>query len=163
MPLTLPEPDISVVENKKQIVHDLKDQFKYIHSDDEIKPYETDGLSVYRQKPIAVILPETTAEVSKILKYCHENKIKVVPRGAGIGLSGGSILLADCILLGMGKFNKILETDLIIVALLLNHVTNLAITESVQHKKYYYAPDPSSQLACLSAVMLQKTLEVFIL
>ena len=82
MPLTLPEPDTSVIKNKKQIVHDLKKiSSNIIHSDDEIKPYETDGLSVYRQKPIAVILPETTVEVSKILKYCHENKIKVVPRG----------------------------------------------------------------------------------
>ena len=78
MPLTLPEPDIGVIENKKQIVNDLrKISSNIIHLDDEIKPYETDGLSVYRQKPIAVVLPETTAEVSKILKYCYENKIKV--------------------------------------------------------------------------------------
>ena len=112
MPLRLPEPDTNVIENKKQIIYDLnKISSNIIHTDDEIRPYETDGLSVYRQKPIAVILPETTEEVSQILRYCHENKIKVVPRGAGTGLSGGSIPLADCILLGMGKFNKILETD----------------------------------------------------
>ena len=150
MPLTLPEPDISVIKNKKQIVNDIKNiTANIIHSDDEIKPYETDGLSVYRQKPIAVILPETTKEVSKILKYCYENKIKVVPRGAGTGLSGGSIPLADCVLLGMGKFNKILETDFDNRCVVAQPcVTNLAITDSVQHKNYYYAPDPSSQLAC---------------
>ena len=72
MPLILPDPDVNVIENKKKIIQDLKNiSTNIIHSDDEIKPYETDGLSVYRQKPIAVILPETTAEVSKILKYCH--------------------------------------------------------------------------------------------
>ena len=79
MPLSLPKPDQSVIENKKQIVNDLRNICSnLIYSDDEIKPYETDGLSVYRQKPIAVILPETTEEVSKILKYCQKNKIKVV-------------------------------------------------------------------------------------
>ena len=138
MPLILPEPDNTIIENKKNIVHDLKKITSNImYADDEIRPYETDGLSVYRQKPIAVILPETTEEVSNILKYCHQNKIKVVPRGAGTGLSGGSIPLADCILLGMGKFNKIIETDFDNRCVVAQPcVTNLAITESVQHKNY---------------------------
>ena len=150
MPLTLPEVDNAVIESKDKIVDDLSKITKnIIHSEDEIKPYETDGLSVYRQKPIAVVLPETTDQVSKILKYCYEKKIKVVPRGAGTGLSGGSIPLADCILLGMGKFNKILETDFDNRCVVAQPcVANLAITQAVEHKNFYYAPDPSSQLAC---------------
>ena len=126
MSLVLPEPDLNIIDNKKDIVKDIFEITKnVISSDDEIKPYETDGLSVYRQKPIAVVLPETTDEVSKILKYCFDKKIKVVPRGAGTGLSGGSIPLADCILMGMGKFNKILEADFenrCVVALSLIHI-----------------------------------------
>ena len=150
MPLILPEIDNAVIESKDKIVDDLSKITKnIIHSEDEIKPYETDGLSVYRQKPIAVVLPETTDQVSKILKYCYDKKIKVVPRGAGTGLSGGSIPLADCILLGMGKFNKILETDFDNRCVVAQPcVANLAITQAVEHKNFYYAPDPSSQLAC---------------
>ena len=94
-------------------------------------------------------LEETTEEVSKVLKYCFENNIKVVPRGAGTGLSGGALPLQDCILVGLGKFNKILETDFenrCVVAQ--PGVTNLAITNAVQHEGFYYAPDPSSQIAC---------------
>jgi glycolate oxidase len=96
-----------------------------------------------------VVLPENTKEVSEILKYCNQNKIKVVPRGAGTGLSGGSIPLKDCVLVSMGKFNKILQTDFENRCVVTQPgVTNLAITQAVQHKGYYYAPDPSSQLAC---------------
>jgi len=96
-----------------------------------------------------VVLPENTEEVSEILKYCHSENIKVVPRGAGTGLSGGALPLQDAILLGLGKFNKILEIDLIINVLLHNQVLQiLGITHAVQHKQFYYAPDPSSQLAC---------------
>ena len=96
-----------------------------------------------------VVLPETVKEVSKILKYCNENKIKVVPRGAGTGLSGGSLPLQDCILLAMGKFNKVLELDFENRCVVTQPcVTNLAITQAVQDKGFYYAPDPSSQIAC---------------
>ncbi|RZO89975.1 MAG: FAD-binding protein, partial [alpha proteobacterium HIMB114] len=145
MTLKLPEADTTIIQDKKNIVQDLfKITKNIIHSDEEIKPYETDGLSVYRQKPIAVVLPETTEQVSKILKYCHNKKIKVVPRGAGTGLSGGSIPLADCILMGMGKFNKILETDFDNRCVVAQPcVANLAITQAVQHRDFYYAPDPS--------------------
>ena len=75
----------------------------------KLRPYETDALAAYKQAPLLVVLPETVKEVSEILKYCNDNKIKVVPRGAGTGLSGGSLPLEDCILIAMGKFNKILE------------------------------------------------------
>ena len=85
----------------------------------------------------------------KILKYCNENKVKVVPRGAGTGLSGGALPLADCVLLSMGKFNKILEVDYKNKCVVAQPcVTNLAITHAVQDNKFYYAPDPSSQIAC---------------
>jgi glycolate oxidase len=94
-------------------------------------------------------LPENVQEVSKILKYCNEEKIKVIPRGAGTGLSGGALPLQDAILLGLGKFNKILEIDFNNKCVVSQPgVTNLAITHAVQHKGFYYAPDPSSQLAC---------------
>ncbi|MEK9959522.1 MAG: FAD-linked oxidase C-terminal domain-containing protein [Pelagibacteraceae bacterium] len=150
MPLHLPDSDEVILENRSQIVSDLKKLTKnVISAEEEIKPYETDGLSVYRQKPVAVVLPENTKEVSEILKYCNSKEIKVVPRGAGTGLSGGAIPLKDCVLMGMGKFNKILETDFKNRCVVAQPcVTNLAITKAVEHENYYYAPDPSSQLAC---------------
>ena len=150
MPLHLPDSDQVILENRSQIVSDLKKLTKnVISAEEEIKPYETDGLSVYRQKPVAVVLPENTKEVSEILKYCNSKEIKVVPRGAGTGLSGGAIPLKDCVLMGMGKFNKILETDFKNRCVVAQPcVTNLAITKAVEHENYYYAPDPSSQLAC---------------
>ena len=99
--------------------------------------------------PLVVVMPETVEEVSNILKYCNDNKVKVVPRGAGTGLSGGSLPLEDCVLMAMGKFNKILETDFENRCVVAQPcVANLAITTAVQHKDFYYAPDPSSQLAC---------------
>ena len=113
------------------------------------KPYETDGLSIHRQKPIAVVLPETTKEVSLILKYCYDNNVKVVPRGAGTGLSGSALPLEDSVLVVLGKFNKILEIDFENRCVVTQPgVTNLSITGAVQHEGFYYAPDPSSQMAC---------------
>ena len=95
------------------------------------------------------MLPENTLEVSKILKYCNENKIKVIPRGAGTGLSGGALPLQDGILVSLGKFNNILEIDFDNNCVVTQPgVTNLSITHSVQHKDLYYAPDPSSQIVC---------------
>jgi glycolate oxidase len=99
--------------------------------------------------PLVVVMPETVKEVSNILKYCNENKVKVVPRGAGTGLSGGSLPLEDCVLMAMGKFNKILEIDYENRCVVTQPcVTNLAITHAVQDKGFYYAPDPSRQIAC---------------
>ncbi len=150
--LKMPKVEKSIVSMKDTIVSDLK---KFINSKnilshkDELKPYETDALSAYRQEPLLVVLPETVEEVSEVLKYCNERKIKVVPRGAGTGLSGGSLPLADCVLLSMGKFNKILEVDYKNRCVVSQPcVTNLAITHAVQEKGFYYAPDPSSQMAC---------------
>ena len=150
MSLQMPQADELVLNNKENIVLNLKKiSNNVLFENEEITPYETDGLTAYKQKPIAVVLPETTEEVSEVLKYCFENNVKVVPRGAGTGLSGGALPLQDCILVGLGKFNKILETDFenrCVVAQ--PGVTNLAITNAVQHEGFYYAPDPSSQIAC---------------
>ena len=148
----MPKVEQSILSMKDKIVSDFEnilDSKNILFDDDEIRPYETDALAAYKQKPLIVVLPETVEQVSKILKYCNENKIKVVPRGAGTGLSGGSLPLADCVLLGMGKFNKILEIDYKNKCVVAQPcVTNLAITHAVQDNKFYYAPDPSSQLAC---------------
>ncbi len=114
-----------------------------------MRAYETDGLTAYRQLPLVVVLPETTAQVSEILRYCHANGIRVVPRGSGTSLSGGALPLADAVLLAMGKFNRILEVDFAGRTVTAQPgVTNLAITQAVEDRDFYYAPDPSSQIAC---------------
>ena len=150
--LQMPKVENSILSNRDKIISDIEkivNPENVLSHQDEIKPYETDALAAYRQTPLLVVLPETVNEVSEILKYCNENKIKVVPRGAGTGLSGGSLPLADCILLSMGKFNKILELDFSNRCVVTQPcVTNLAITHAVQDKGVYYAPDPSSQIAC---------------
>ena len=150
--LALPKIDKDTISRKDQIVSHLKKFTKdenILSEYEEIKPYETDGLAAYKQTPLAVVLPENTKEVSEILKFCNEENIKVIPRGAGTGLSGGALPLQDAILLGLGKFNKILEIDFENKCVVTQPgVTNLGITHAVQHKGYYYAPDPSSQLAC---------------
>jgi glycolate oxidase len=114
-----------------------------------LRAYECDGLAAYRTTPLAVVLPETTAEVSAILAYCHANGLKVVPRGSGTSLSGGALPLADGIVLGLGRFNRILEIDYDNLCVVTQPgVTNLGLTEAVSGRGFYYAPDPSSQIAC---------------
>ncbi len=150
--LQMPKVQKSIISKRDTIISEISKLIKkenILSGNEEIKPYETDGLTAYRQTPLLVVLPETVDEVSKILKYCNENKIKVVPRGAGTGLSGGSLPLADCVLIAMGKFNKILNIDYKNKCVVAQPcVTNLSITHAVQDKDFYYAPDPSSQLAC---------------
>src|SRR6267142_7182764 len=108
-----------------------------------------DGMMAYRQPPMVVVLPDTTEQVSRVLKYCFEQGIKVVPRGAGTSLSGGALPLADGVLLGLGKFKRIREIDFDNrVVVTEPGVTNLAISQAVAHAGFYYAPDPSSQIAC---------------
>jgi glycolate oxidase len=115
-----------------------------------LKPYETDGLAIYRQPPLAVVLPETTEQVADILRFCHANGVRVVPRGAGTSLSGGALPLADSVVIGMMRMNRILEVDYADrCAVVQAGVTNLAITGAVQAQGFFYAPDPSSQLACM--------------
>ena len=150
--LQMPKVQQSILSSKDKIIADLCkiiNRDNILSHEDETRPYETDGLTAYKQKPLLVVLPETVDQVSEVLKYCNENKIKVVPRGAGTGLSGGALPLADCVLLSMGKFNKILEVDYKNKCVVAQPcVTNLAITHAVQDNKFYYAPDPSSQIAC---------------
>jgi len=150
MSLIMPKPDEKTLSKSDSIISSLRKISKNVLSEEEEKAvYETDGLSIHRQRPIAVVLPETTEEVSKVLKYCYENNVKVVPRGAGTGLSGAALPLKDSILVVLGKFNKILEVDFENRCVVSQPgVTNLAITGAVQHEGFYYAPDPSSQLAC---------------
>jgi glycolate oxidase len=120
-----------------------------IDTPEELRVYETDGLTAYRQLPMLVVLPSTVEQVSAVLAYCHANGVKVVPRGAGTSLSGGALPVADGIVLGMAKFNRILAIDYDNrCAVVQPGVTNLAITEAVAARGFYYAPDPSSQIAC---------------
>jgi len=150
--IALPKIDQSIIERKKYIFNKLKkltSPENFLSHEAEIKPYETDALAAYKQMPLGVILPESTEEVSNILKFCYQENIKVVPRGAGTGLSGGALPLQDAILISLTKFNKILEIDFKNKCVIAQPgVTNLSITHAVQHKGFYYAPDPSSQLAC---------------
>src|SRR3954463_15683456 len=152
MSLTMPEPDQAVLARRAEIVRALNAIVPgegVIAHEREMRPYESDGLTAYKQLPFVVVLPETTAQVSQVLRYCHQNGIRVVPRGAGTSLSGGALPLADGVLLGMGKFNKVREIDydnrVVVVE---PGVTNLAISLAVAHEDFYYAPDPSSQIAC---------------
>ena len=150
--LRMPKVQQSILSKRNKIIGDMAKILKkdnILAHEDEIRPYETDALTAYRQTPLLVVLPETVNEVSKILRYCNDNKIKIVPRGAGTGLSGGSLPLEDSVLLSMGKFNKILEVDYKNKCVVAQPcVTNLSITHAVQDKNFYYAPDPSSQIAC---------------
>src|SRR5262247_1602011 len=146
------EPDADVIARRDRIVADLRrigPGEGVISTASEMKPYESDGLTAYRQVPLVVVLPDTTDQVSRVLRYCHEEGIKVVPRGAGTSLSGGALPLADGVLLGMAKFNRIREIDFANrVAVVQPGVTNLAVTNAVADAGFYYAPDPSSQIAC---------------
>jgi glycolate oxidase len=120
-----------------------------IEDPDGLRPYESDGLTAYRQPPLLVVLPETTQQVSRILAWCHAEGVKVVPRGSGTSLSGGALPLADAVLLGLGKFKRVIDIDYEDrIAIVQPGVTNLAITQAVEDRGFYYAPDPSSQIAC---------------
>ena len=115
-----------------------------------MKPYETDGLSSYRQPPLAVVLPETTEQVAAVLRYCSSVGLRVIPRGAGTSLAGGALPLEDAVVVGMMRMNSILDIDYADrCATVQAGVTNLAITGAVQSEGFFYAPDPSSQLACM--------------
>jgi glycolate oxidase len=112
-------------------------------------PYECDGLTAYRQLPMVVVLPQTVAQVSRILKYCSRENIRVVPRGSGTSLSGGALPLADAVLMVMSRFNRVLDIDYANRTVTAQPgVTNLGITRAVESEGFYYAPDPSSQIAC---------------
>ena len=148
----MPEPNNNVLSRRTEIVSDLRRILPaecVIAEEEELRAYECDGLTAYRQLPLIVVLPETTEQVSDVLQYCYGEGIKIVPRGAGTSLSGGALPLADGITLGLGKFNRILEVDYKNRCVRAQTgVTNLAITNAVNGDGFYYAPDPSSQIAC---------------
>ena len=150
--LRMPEPDQTVLAKRSEIAAAMRNLVPYeavIDSATQMRPYESDGLTAYKQMPMLVVLPETTQQVSAILKYAHANNIKIVPRGAGTSLSGGALPLEDGILLGLAKFNRVLDIDFANRCVVVQPgVTNLAITKAVEHEGFYYAPDPSSQIAC---------------
>jgi len=152
MPVAMPIPAADVLRRRREIVKALKAIVPgegVIHTDREMKPYQSDAFTAYRQLPMVVVLPDTVDQVANVLRYCHANGIKVVPRGAGTSLSGGALPLGDGVLLGMGKFNRIRDIDFVNrVAVVEPGVTNLAITQAVEHEGFCYAPDPSSQIAC---------------
>ncbi|MEP3276966.1 MAG: FAD-linked oxidase C-terminal domain-containing protein [Stappiaceae bacterium] len=150
--LAMPLPDENVLARRSEIVSALRAIVPgegVISDPGEMRPYETDGLTAYRQMPFIVVLPSTVEQVSRILRYCYDNDVKVVPRGAGTSLSGGALPLADGVLISMMKFNQILDVDFANRAAVVQPgVTNLGITRAVEHEGFYYAPDPSSQIAC---------------
>ncbi|MEQ8604650.1 MAG: FAD-linked oxidase C-terminal domain-containing protein [Marivibrio sp.] len=150
--MEMPTPDANVLDRRAQIAEELRAIVPgegVIADEDELRPYEADGLTAYRTLPLIVVLPETVEQLAEVMRYCKRNQLKVVPRGAGTSLSGGALPLADGILLGLGKFNKILEVDADNrCARVQPGVTNLAITKAVEADGFYYAPDPSSQIAC---------------
>ena len=150
--MKMPQPDEMVMAKRSNLVRrfrNLLPEDSVIDDNDALKVYETDGLTAYRQLPMIVVLPETTTQVAEILKICTTEGVKVVPRGAGTGLSGGALPLADGITVGLAKFNRILDIDYANrTATVQPGVTNLAISQAVEERGFYYAPDPSSQIAC---------------
>ena len=120
-----------------------------IIGDENTRPFECDGLSVYKQKPLAVVLPSDVSQIKKVLEICRKNKTPVVTRGAGTGLSGGATPIEGCVVLGLSKLTRIISIDVENkTAIVEPGVRNLAISDAVEEFNFYYAPDPSSQIAC---------------
>ncbi|MCW3477443.1 FAD-linked oxidase C-terminal domain-containing protein [Limobrevibacterium gyesilva] len=148
-----PEPKKDVLARRDAIVAGLRALLPpdgVIAEPLRLKPYETDGLSAYRQVPLVVVLPETTEQVAAVMAFCHREGVRVVPRGAGTSLSGGALPMADAVVLGLMRMNRILDIDYADrCAVVQAGVTNIGITQAVQERGFFYAPDPSSQLACM--------------
>ncbi len=151
--IELPKPKQDILSRRDEIVAALQAIVPgtgVIAEARRLKPYETDGLSSYRQPPLAVALPETTEQVAAVLRYCSSVGLRVIPRGAGTSLAGGALPLEDAVVVGMMRMNSILDIDYADrCATVQAGVTNLAITGAVQSEGFFYAPDPSSQLACM--------------
>jgi len=152
MSIAMPKPDAQTLAKRDRIIAALREIVPgegVIDDLDGLRPWESDGLTAYRQPPMVVVLPETVEQVQQVLRWCHKEDVKVVPRGSGTSLSGGALPLADAVLLAMGKFKRILDIDYEDrVVVVQPGVTNLAITNVVEGRGFYYAPDPSSQIAC---------------
>ncbi len=153
--IELPDPDAKIVARRDAIVAELKalvGEAIVVGDDDGRRAYETDALTAYRRMPLAVVLPRSTEEVSRVLRYCHEKGIKVVPRGAGTSLCGGALPAEDSIVVCISKMSRVLELDYESrFARVEAGITNLAISGAVGERGFFYAPDPSSQLACTLA------------
>jgi glycolate oxidase len=151
MSLTMPPVSAETIARQAEIAAKLREIVPdgVVSNERALKAYESDGLTAYRQPPLVVVLPENTSQVSQVLAWCHQEGIKVVPRGAGTSLSGGALPLADGVLLGLSRMNRVLEIDYLDrVAVVQPGVTNLGVTNAVSPEGFYYAPDPSSQIAC---------------
>lgn len=153
--VALPDPDGGVIRRRDIIVQDLirlMGRDRLILDEDGRRAFETDAMTAYRRLPLLVVMPQSTAEVATALKYCHENSIKVVPRGAGTSLCGGALPAEDAIVICISKLNRVLDIDLVNRTMRVESgVTNLAISNAVAADGFFYAPDPSSQLACTLA------------
>ncbi len=148
-----PDPKLDVLARRNEIIAGLRrilPERAVIGDSISLKPYETDGLTAYRQAPLAVVLPEDEAQVIAVAKFCSAEGVRVIPRGAGTSLSGGALPMADAVVVGMMRMNKILEINFADrYAVVQPGVTNIGITQAVADEGYFYAPDPSSQLACM--------------
>ena len=148
-----PKPKPDVLARKDEIVAGLRailPDSGVIAETLRLKPYETDGLPAYRQLPMAVALPETTEQLAATLRFLHRNGVRVIPRGAGTSLSGGALPMEDSVVVGMMRMNRILDIDYADrCATVQAGVTNIGITQAVSAEGFFYAPDPSSQLACM--------------
>jgi glycolate oxidase len=153
--MEMPKPDQAVLARKDRVVARLLEVLPVdavVHNERETKAYECDALTAYRCPPMVAVLPANTDEVAAVLKICHEEGVPVVPRGSGTSLAGGALPTADCVILGIARMSDVIETDyenrLIRVQ---TGRTNLSVTGAVEEDGFFYAPDPSSQLACAIA------------
>jgi glycolate oxidase len=151
--VALPEPKAAVLARREEIVAGLRaivPESGVIAEALRLKPYETDACTAYRQPPLAVVLPETTEQVAAIMAFCHGNGVRMIPRGAGTSLSGGALPLADAVVIGLMRMSRIKEVNYADrYAVVEAGVTNIGITQAVTGDGFFYAPDPSSQLACM--------------
>ena len=153
--MEMPKPNPDVMARKQALVARLQQVLPgdaVIHDVAETRAYECDALTAYKCPPLLAVLPSTTQQVSDVLRICHELSVPVVPRGAGTSLAGGALPTADCVILGVARMNEVLEVDydnrFIKVQ---TGRTNLSVTGAVEEEDFFYAPDPSSQLACAIA------------
>jgi glycolate oxidase len=149
----MPEPDARIIARRRQLIAALRrvvaERDAVIADQDALRAFECDGLSAYRQRPLAAVLPGSTAEVSAVLRLCAAQGVALVPRGAGTGLSGGALPLADGVTVGLSRLNRILEIDYDNRCVVTQPgVANLALSHAVAAAGFHYAPDPSSQIAC---------------
>ncbi|MBT8475105.1 MAG: FAD-binding protein [Rhodobacteraceae bacterium] len=153
--MEMPAPNPKVLAKKSRIIARLQSVLPadaVIHEAAETVAYECDALTAYKCPPLCAILPASTEEVAAALKICHEEGVPVVPRGSGTSLAGGALPTADCVILGVAKLNDVIETNYDDRYIRVQSGrTNLSVTGAVEHEDFFYAPDPSSQLACAIA------------